>query len=56
MDDDDPMVVYFRLCKSGYATSIREARELTAREVLQALCFDRFCSEYDAAFVELNKS
>lgn len=39
----------------GYAKSIQEARELTAREVLQAFHYDKFCNNYEAAYMELNK-
>jgi len=43
------------MCKAGYATSIREAGTMTAREVLQALAYEKFCSDYDRAYVEINR-
>jgi hypothetical protein len=49
------LLVYFRLCKSGYASSIREAALLTAKEVLQALAYDRFLNQYEAKWLEMNK-
>lgn len=52
---DDPLLIYFRLCKSGYASSVKEAAEMDARTVLQALAYDEFCHNYEAAFLELNK-
>lgn len=44
----------FRLVKAGYARSIEEARKMTAREVLQALAYESFLVDYQAAFRELN--
>jgi hypothetical protein len=32
-----------------------EARTLDARTVLQALNYEKFCDDYEAAFMELNK-
>jgi hypothetical protein len=49
------LLVYFKLCKGGYASSIPEAAQLDARSVLQALAYDQFCADYEAAFYELNK-
>ncbi len=52
---DDPLLIYFRLCKTGYAKSIQEAEQLTARQVLQALNYEQFCDDYEAESWELNK-
>lgn len=52
---DDDLLILLRLCKAGYANSLQEAEELTARQVLQALNYEKFCSEYQTAFMELNK-
>lgn len=52
---EDDLVVYFRLCKSGYASSIKEAETLDVRTVLQALAYEKFCGDYQIAFLELNK-
>jgi len=43
------------MVKSGYASSYKEATELSARVVLQALNYETFLAEYEAAAVELNK-
>jgi hypothetical protein len=48
-------VIHLCLVKLGYASSITEARELDARTVLQALYYEDFCSDYEKAYVELNK-
>lgn len=55
MTKDDNLLVYFRLCKAGYAGSIKEARALDARTVLQALYYETFMADYERAFLELNK-
>lgn len=52
---EDNLLIYFRLCKAGYARSINEARELDARTVLQALAYETFLVDYERAFFELNK-
>lgn len=52
---DDALIYYFRLCKSGYASSIKEAAELDARTVLQALNYEKFINDYEIAYMELNK-
>lgn len=43
-----------RLVKLGYGTLI-QVREMNAREVLQALHYEDFLAEYEAAFYDLNK-
>jgi hypothetical protein len=48
-------LIYFRLCKGGFAQSVVEARELDARTVLQALAYEGFCADYEMAYMELNK-
>ena len=53
--DDDVLTVYFRLCKAGYASSIQQAKELNAREVVQALYYEKFCNEYEKCWMEINK-
>lgn len=35
--------------------SLNEVREFDARTVLQALNYEQFCDDYEAAYVELNK-
>lgn len=44
-----------RMVKAGYASSLKEAKEMTAREVLQALHFEAFNDDYQLAYIELNK-
>lgn len=48
------MLIYFKLCKSGYAKSVEEARLLDARTVLQALNYEKFVDEYESTYMELN--
>jgi hypothetical protein len=40
--------------KAGYG-SLREVQEMNAREVLQALHYENFLSDYEAAYFEVNK-
>ncbi len=42
-----------RLVKAGYGT-LREVREMTAREVIQALNYEKFRSDYERAYMEKN--
>lgn len=34
---------------------MREVRELDARTVLQAIEYEKFCSDYERTYLELNK-
>jgi hypothetical protein len=43
-----------KLVKVGLG-SLSEVREMDARTVLQALNFEKFCSDFEAAYMELNK-
>lgn len=52
--EEDDLLIYFKLMKAGYAQSLKEARELTAREVLQALAYERFIGDYERSYIELN--
>jgi hypothetical protein len=38
----------------GYG-SLREVKEMTAREVIQALYYDTFLNEYEAEYIYLNR-
>lgn len=49
------MLIYYRLCKAGFARSVAEAKELDVRTVVQALAYEKFCNDYEAAYMELNK-
>lgn len=40
--------------KAGYG-SLREVEEFDARRVLQALNYEEFCNDYEAAYVEMNR-
>lgn len=53
--EDDDLLILFKLCKAGYASSVKEAAELDARTVLQAIHYEKFCTDYQDAFSELNK-
>lgn len=52
---DDVLLIYFRLCKAGYASSVKEASKMDARTVLQALAYENFLSDYEQAYIDLNK-
>jgi hypothetical protein len=41
--------------KAGYGT-LREVEEMNARTVLQALYYESFISDYESAYMEMNKS
>lgn len=43
------------MVKAGYAKSIHEASELDARTVVQALHYEAFLTDWEMAFMELNK-
>jgi len=47
-------LVYFQLVKAGYG-SLREVKEMDVREVIQALHFEKFNSDYQAAYFEVNR-
>lgn len=47
-------MIQLKLVKAGYG-SIEEVQKMTARQTLQALAYESFLSDYEAAFVELNK-
>lgn len=47
--------MYFRLCKAGYAASVGEAKCMDVRTVVQALAYEKFISDYEIAYLELNK-
>lgn len=53
--EDDDLVIYFRLCDAGYAQSIADAAKLDARTVIQALYYEKFKSDYEQAYIEINK-
>ena len=48
------MLIYFKLVKSGYG-SLKEVKEFDARTVLQALNYEKFVSDYESAYMEVNK-
>jgi hypothetical protein len=44
-----------KLVKSGYGT-LKEVRAMDTREVIQALHYEKFVSDYEAEYLELNKA
>lgn len=52
---EDDLLIYFQLCKAGYASSVLEARKLDARTVLQALAYESFLADYEKAYIEINR-
>lgn len=51
---DDDLMIYFRLAKEGYG-SVREIEQWDARKVIQAINYEKFCGDYEAAYMEVNK-
>jgi len=47
-------LIHLRLVKAGLG-SLAEVKELNARTVLQALNYEKFCSDYETAYLELNR-
>lgn len=47
------LVYFFRLVKAGYGP-LSEVKKMTAREVLQALAYEHFVTDYENAYVEMN--
>lgn len=50
----DPLVVIFKLVKAGYG-DIEVVKRMNSREVLQALSYEQFLSDYQSTYMELNK-
>ena len=50
----DPLVIIFKLVKSGYG-DIEVVKRMNSREVLQAIEYEKFTADYQAAYIELNK-
>jgi hypothetical protein len=48
---DDDLLIMFKLVRSGYG-SLSEVEMFDARTVLQALVYDKFINDYEAAFLE----
>lgn len=47
------MIILFRLVKSGYG-SFEEVSRMNAREIIQAVHYENFVSDYESSYVELN--
>jgi hypothetical protein len=45
---------YIKLSKAGYG-SVNEIEEWDARKVLQALEYEKYCDDYDSAWLEMNR-
>lgn len=52
---DDPLVTMLQIVKAGYAPTIEEAEKMDARQVMQALYYEEFLSDYEMIYMELNK-
>lgn len=50
----DPLVIIIRLVKMGYG-DIETVKRMNSREVLQAIQYEKFTADYQAAYMELNK-
>lgn len=51
---EDDLLVLFRLVKAGYG-SLNEVSSMTAREVIQALHYEKFMTDFESAYIEANK-
>lgn len=51
---DDPLLYFFKLSKAGYGP-VSEIKEWDCRTVIQALHYENFISDYENAYLELNK-
>jgi len=47
-------LIYFKLSKAGYGT-VNEIEQWDARRVLQAIHYEKFLSDYEDAYMDLNK-
>lgn len=52
---DEPLVTYFELAVAGYG-SVDEIEKWDARRVLQALAHMKFRADWQAAWIEANKT
>jgi hypothetical protein len=50
----DDLVIFFRIIKAGYASSLGEAKKLTAREIIQALNYETFLADYEDEYLAIN--
>lgn len=48
------MIILFRLVKSGYG-SFEEVSRMSAREVIQAVHYENFISDYESSYMEINR-
>ncbi len=51
---DSCLLIHLRLVKAGYG-SLSEVKKMTAREVLQALSYEKFTTDYQDAYLEMHK-
>jgi len=47
-------LIFFRLAKQGYG-SVNEIEQWDVRKVVQALHYEKFCDDYEKAYLELRK-
>ncbi len=43
------------MVKAGYAKSLEEAKQMSARDVIQAIHYESFIQDYDHAIAEMNQ-
>ena len=51
---EEELIIYFRLVKMGMGDFFT-VQKMSAREVVQALYYEQFLSDYEAAYLELNR-
>jgi len=44
------------MVKGGWASSLEEARQMESRDILQALAYEAFLSDYEHTFMEINRN
>lgn len=49
-----PLFIIYKLVKAGYG-NIEVVKNMSSREVLQALAYEKFVGDYQDAYMELNK-
>lgn len=48
---DDDLLIFIRLSKAGYGT-IEDIKRMNAREVIQAMAYENYLSDYQEAMLE----
>lgn len=52
IETKDSLLIYLRLVKAGYG-KLEDVRKMNAREVIQALYYEKFISDYQTAYMKM---